>query len=189
MGEYVVEIVREGVKAETSPGSGKFEVLPVGTILSGDRWILVHCLTGFRNKPALAVPADEHTAAAVSAIVEKRAPHKAAERRMMQKRVDALAASGRFQIDAATGFFARDIRGELAGKMSKVERHILETAEAYGIKPAVPETPAAVEPVPAVVAVPEVPAVPEAPAVPFVPEAEPETEVETEPETELKAAA
>lgn len=131
---YTVVIIAEGQQQVDE--TGKIVPCPPGTvIMDTDAWRL--CLRGFRNAPPIAEPGDEETAKKVRDEIAAREPRRAAQLAMLQNRINNFAKDGkRFRIDAASGKFLR-INGELAGNLMNVERHIIETAESYGLVPVV----------------------------------------------------
>lgn len=136
-----VRIIAEGLEWDPA-NDGMIEPLPVGTELEHvDAWKL--CLTGFRNAPPRAEPADAETKAKVDAFLKARAPVKSALRAQMQNQVNALAADPKtkLQLDSE-GDLVRDAKGEIMGNLTSLQRHRLETAESYGIVPKRPGAPA-----------------------------------------------
>jgi hypothetical protein len=192
---YSIRIIAEGVKVPDE--SGVPTVVPIGTIITDKRaWI--HCLPGFRNRPPIAVPADEVTAAKVTEERERLEPRRRAYLAHWQRKINAFAADAKKYPLGSDGNFLRDKAGELSGRWSNEDRHIAELAQAHGLKPvvgspAVAAVAAVAEPVSAVFAatgipkpevtvfVPAVSAV--ASAVPVVTAAEPATAAAESDET------
>lgn len=131
---YTVVIIAEGQQRVDE--TGKIVPCPVGTvIMDTDAWRL--CLRGFRNAPPIAEPGDEETAKKVREEMAAREPRRAAQIAMLQSRINTFAKdTKRFRLNAADGRFLR-INGELAGNLTLVEKHIIETAESYGLVPIV----------------------------------------------------
>lgn len=158
---YSIRIIAEGVKVPDE--SGVPTVVPIGTIITDKRaWI--HCLPGFRNRPPIAVAADEVTAAKVTEERERLEPRRRAYLAHWQRKINAFAADAKKYPLGANGNFQRDAAGELVGRWSNEDRHIAELAEAHGLKPApaAAATSAQVAPAPAVLAevAPAQPAIP-----------------------------
>ena len=132
-----IKIIAEGQSWDTD-GNGTVEDLPVGTVLEHpDAWM--HCLPGFRNSPPIAEPADDETRAQVDAYLKATAAHRNALAYQLQNQVNALAADKRVKLQVLpNGDVARDSSGEIKGNLSQLQRHRLETALAYGIKPTPP---------------------------------------------------
>ena len=134
--------VIEAVGCEDSAG----KPITVGTVIyHADAWQL--CLPAemnFMGLPPKAKPGDDETQAKVNEEVEKRSPAVAAEKALLQKRLDKLAAKFPKTIDKATGDFARNAKGELSKELDAVAVHIVTLAQNRGMKPVLSaEVPAA----------------------------------------------
>jgi hypothetical protein len=108
---------------------------PGDIIIHPDAWML--CVPGYRNAPPVCKAADDETAAKVSAELAALQPVIDQTRKMLQEKIDGYAASGRYEIDPATGFFRRGPDGVLLGKLSAVIAHTMETADGHKLKPVV----------------------------------------------------
>jgi hypothetical protein len=153
---YSIRIIAEGVKVPDE--SGVPTVVPIGTIITDKRaWI--HCLPGFRNRPPIAVPADEVTAAKVTEERDRLEPRRRAYLAHWQRKINAFAADAKKFPLGSDGNFLRDKAGELSGRWSNEDRHIAELAQAHGLKPVLgsPAVAAVAEPVSAVFAATGIP--------------------------------
>ncbi len=132
-----VRIIAEDLEWDPN-NDGIIEPLPVGTEIEHvDAWKL--CLSGFRNAPPRAEPADEETKAKVDEFLKKRAPVKSALRSQMQNQVNAMGCDPKCKLQFdSEGDLVRDDKGEIKGTLTLLQRHRLETAESYGIVPKAP---------------------------------------------------
>ena len=130
---YKARIIAEG-QHYVPNNDGIVEDLPVGTVITGpDAWRL--CLTFFRNT-TIAEPADEATAAKVAKYRSDTQPAKDAVRDQLQNQINALALDKKVKLQIGSdGKPQRDSQGEIIGKLTNIQRHRLETAIAYGMKP------------------------------------------------------
>jgi hypothetical protein len=116
--------------------------IPPGTIIyNADAWQL--CLPAefnFLGLPPRAEPGDDETRQKVQEEVEARSPAIAAEKTLLQKRLDKLAAKYPDSLNKAGDDFARNGKQELIGSLAKdaVAVHIVTLAQNRGMKPAVP---------------------------------------------------
>ncbi len=126
---YAAECLIECDKA----GGGK--IRPGEFVIDPDAWML--CLPGYRNAAARFKPADEATAAKVADETAARQPVVDQTKIYLQVELNKLAEAGSLQIDPLTGFFRRGPDGVLLGNLTNYQAHVLETADGYGLKPAV----------------------------------------------------
>lgn len=115
------------------PNGEKFK--PGDFQIHEEAWRL--CMPGYRNAAPRFKPADEATAAKVAEETAKRQPAVDQTKVYLQTELDKIAAAGRLELDPNTGFFKRDAEGVFVGKLTDLEMHVLETADGYGLKPAV----------------------------------------------------
>lgn len=93
----------------------------------------------FMAMPPRAEPGDDETREKVQAEIEARSPAVAAEKALLQKRLDKLAAKYPDSINKAGDDFARNAKQELIGGLAKdpVGVHIVTLAQNRGMKPVV----------------------------------------------------
>lgn len=128
---YTAIIQADGVRNDADE-----PVLPGTVIFHADAWQL--CLPAelnFMGLPPKATPGDEETAAKVHAEVAARLPEMAAEKRILQKRLDSLAVKYAAAINKTTGDFGRNSKGELPKELDSVAVHIITLAQNRGMKP------------------------------------------------------
>lgn len=132
-GLFSVEITADGQQWDPD-GDGNPEPCPVGTIITGpEAWRL--CLTFFRNTH-IAKPADQLTADRVAAYRVQTQPAKDAARAQLQSQVNAMHKNAALKLEwLSDGTPKRDASGEIIGNLSNAQRHRLENAVAYGVKP------------------------------------------------------
>jgi len=132
-GIYSVEIILEGTQWDPD-GDGNTEPCPVGTIITGPRaWEL--CKTYLRNT-VYAKPADQVTADRIAAHRLQTQGGKDAARAQLQSQVNAMAKNAALKLEwLPDGTPKRDASGEIIGTLTNAQRHRLENAVAYGVKP------------------------------------------------------
>lgn len=132
---YTAVICVEGAEDNTG------KPIPVGTVIyHPDAWQL--CLPpefNFLGMPPKATAGDEETQAKVQAEIEARSPAIAAEKALLQKRLNKLAAKYPDSLTKAGDDFARNAKQELTGGLAKdpVGVHIVTLAQNRGMKPVV----------------------------------------------------
>lgn len=121
--------------------NGQGKPLPVGTIIyHPDAW--QKCLPAefnFMGMPPVCEPGDDETREKVQAEVEARSPALAAEKALLQKRLNKLAAKYPDSLNKAGDDFARNAKQELVGSLAKdaVGVHIVTLSQNRGMKPQV----------------------------------------------------
>jgi hypothetical protein len=132
---YTAVILVEG--CENKDGQ---PIQPGTIIYNADAWQL--CLPAefnFMGLPPRAEPGDDETREKVQQEIEARSPAIAAEKALLQKRLDKLAAKYPDSLNKAGDDFARNAKQELIGSLVKdaVAVHIVTLAQNRGMKPVV----------------------------------------------------